>query len=525
MIDGRTDVYSLGCVLFECFTGTAPFPRPTDVATIYAHLHDPPPSMPPDAPPGMEPVIARALAKERGDRYDSCHALVEAARSRLDGVQPTVAFERPPSGGGGRRRRPGKAIAAVVAVALAVILIAVALSLRDDPGGTTAAPSGSGTPSDVPNVGQSEDIFWNENYWTWYRQGSPSGQAAASAATYTASGVVVAGGHVDDPDEDAAVWTRVSDDDWISRQLPEGDGTGDERIWDLASVGDRVVAVGYASGSPAAWVSTDAGETWAAAEVPDPDATSMTGTVAAADGTFIAFGRASGAPADRSAMWTSADGAAWRRIHPSTFEEGGERWVSSAVPVGDTTIAVGRAKTLDGLADAAVWEHRDGEWGQVFPGEVRGRGRADAPRRRGRRRHRGRGRRQLRRRCSRPPTASRWSGPATPRAAGARRTSRTNPAPPSSPRSPSWTRASSRPDGPRRPAPTRMPPCGCPRTASPGHDSHPIPRRPRTWAESRPQGIRALLPLNDRGLVYAFGEEVIDASTETSRAQLWVGHV
>ena len=63
-IDGRADVYSLGCVLYECLTGSAPFSNRSDVALLYAHLEEEPP-----AASGLEDVLAKALAKDPEERY------------------------------------------------------------------------------------------------------------------------------------------------------------------------------------------------------------------------------------------------------------------------------------------------------------------------------------------------------------------------------------------------------------------------------------------------------------------------
>jgi serine/threonine-protein kinase len=66
-IDGRADVYALGCVLFECLVGRPPFKLDTDVAVLWAHIREDPPR-PSDAnrsvPRGFDGIVDRALAKE-----------------------------------------------------------------------------------------------------------------------------------------------------------------------------------------------------------------------------------------------------------------------------------------------------------------------------------------------------------------------------------------------------------------------------------------------------------------------------
>ena len=85
-LDERADVYSLGCVLYECLTGQSPFPRATDVALLWAHVHEeptPPSKARDDLPKELDTVLTRALAKEPGRRYRSAGELLAATRSAL----------------------------------------------------------------------------------------------------------------------------------------------------------------------------------------------------------------------------------------------------------------------------------------------------------------------------------------------------------------------------------------------------------------------------------------------------------
>src|SRR4051794_3097256 len=79
----RSDVYSLGCVMFECLTGRVPFPRESDMATLWAHRHEPPPSTGERLPAALDAVVRRALAKDPAERPASAGELIRAARAAL----------------------------------------------------------------------------------------------------------------------------------------------------------------------------------------------------------------------------------------------------------------------------------------------------------------------------------------------------------------------------------------------------------------------------------------------------------
>ncbi|GAA0664777.1 hypothetical protein GCM10010193_15190 [Kitasatospora atroaurantiaca] len=90
-VDGRCDVYSLACVVYEELTGAPPFRRDDDLALLWAHLNDPAPPLTasrPDLPPALDAVLAKALAKSPEERYDSCLAFVAALRAA--GESPAV---------------------------------------------------------------------------------------------------------------------------------------------------------------------------------------------------------------------------------------------------------------------------------------------------------------------------------------------------------------------------------------------------------------------------------------------------
>src|SRR4051812_9275944 len=84
-VDGRTDVYSLACVLFESLTGRKPFLGDLP-ALMYGHLHLPPPSaadLVAGVPREIDAVIARGMAKDPADRYAGAGELAAAARAAI----------------------------------------------------------------------------------------------------------------------------------------------------------------------------------------------------------------------------------------------------------------------------------------------------------------------------------------------------------------------------------------------------------------------------------------------------------
>ncbi len=156
-LDGRSDLYSLGCVLYEALAGQPPFTGPTPEAVIRQHRTGAPPPLGEkraDVPAALADAVARALEREPADRYDTAgefRAVLDALVTPSAGLPAVLGAGRPPSVLR-RRARRRLAAAGVVAGAAAIALAGWAALRAPAHGAAPSRPSVLALPLTQPVV-------------------------------------------------------------------------------------------------------------------------------------------------------------------------------------------------------------------------------------------------------------------------------------------------------------------------------------------------------------------------------------
>lgn len=141
-VDGRSDIYSLGCLMYEVLTGSKPFVGTNAIETVFKQMHEAPPeirTIRPQIRPGLESIIRKTLAKDPEQRYQTADAIV----ADLDtyGTSEHAVHDVRSHRSMGLNKTMAMSLSFVLVVAVGVVLLS-----RPDSSHKQAAPAASRTP-------------------------------------------------------------------------------------------------------------------------------------------------------------------------------------------------------------------------------------------------------------------------------------------------------------------------------------------------------------------------------------------
>jgi serine/threonine-protein kinase len=225
-VDRRADVYSLGCLLFECLTGHAPYPRDIEVGVLWAHVETPPPSLTeerPDLPREVDEVVTLAMAKDPSERSAAAGDVAAGLRSALGLEAPTLG--RPTSTRPKQEPKPQSRKPLFAAIVAGAVLVAAA--------GTYLLVQGGGADVMVPVANSVARI---DSATNTFNESIPVGEDP--------TGIAIG--------EDGDLWVINQADSTVSRIDPE---LGEETTT-KSTLG---IPTGVAAGEGAIWITNGFG--------------------------------------------------------------------------------------------------------------------------------------------------------------------------------------------------------------------------------------------------------------------------